>query len=219
MTKNKTRRLFCNNCLFLTSHDCLYCLTDSEPVMSRGQRVDDWLHYWEVYKCRGCGSVSFRYYLSLGGDPDIATEEYYPPRIARKTPAWADDMPGEIQSYLTQVYAALHANSRWLVSCGVRSIVDSVIRDKVGDQNSFKDGIAELVGEGFIGKKEGDHLAVAIDAGSASIHRGYTPSEKETNKVMDIVEHLLQATYSLDAAAKIVKAHTPTRKKREPKKK
>ncbi len=96
---------------------------------------------------------------------------------------------------------------------GARTLVDMAILDKVGDAGNFQQKLEALQDQGFIGKRNREVLAAALDAGNATAHRGHTFKSTEVNQVMDIVENLLQAVYVLENAAEKIKTATPPRKK------
>jgi hypothetical protein len=54
-------------------------------------------------------------------------------------------------------------------------------------------------------------LDAALDAGSASIHRGHRPDAQQLNTVMDIVENLLQSLFVLEKATRHLRQATPVR--------
>lgn len=96
---------------------------------------------------------------------------------------------------------------------GARTLVDMAVLDKVGDAGNFQQKLQALEDKGFIGQRNREVLAAALDAGNASAHRGHEFNADEVNQVMDIVENLLQAIYVLEPAARKIKTATPPRKK------
>jgi hypothetical protein len=66
---------------------------------------------------------------------------------------------------------------------------------------------------GLLSKSAVSFLEVALDAGSASMHRAHRPSSQDLNTVMDIVENFLQSLFVFDKATKDLKATTPQRPK------
>lgn len=94
---------------------------------------------------------------------------------------------------------------------GARAVLDMVLVEVAGDKGSFSAKLDELEKQGFIGSKNKEVLSAALDAGNAASHRGYMPSPKDTNAVMDIVENLLQSIYHLKSLAESLKKTTPVR--------
>jgi hypothetical protein len=60
-------------------------------------------------------------------------------------------------------------------------------------------------------------LEVALDAGSASMHRAHRPTVKQMNTVMDIVENFLHSAFVLEETAPVLEAGIPARPARKKK--
>jgi len=71
-----------------------------------------------------------------------------------------------------------------------------------------------LEGEGYVGRKKREFIAAALEAGNAAAHRGIAPDAKNLNRVMDIVESLLESVYVLGEAAAELRKVTPRRERR-----
>jgi len=160
----------------------------------------------------GCETVCLQKKFWFSEEPQEEQITFYPPQVARRIPKWAYDLPPEIRALLTEVYAALHADSRRLAMMGARAIIDMVLLAKVGDLGPFDKKVDALVKSGYISARNRDVLSTALDAGHAAAHRGHRASVAEANHVMDIVENLLQ-TDILEAAAVELKTTIPSRNK------
>jgi hypothetical protein len=170
----------------------------------------DWWDRYEILQCCGCETISVmhtRYFAPL----DEKTVSFYPPRVSRREPEWSEHLPVAIRSLIGEVYTALAADSRRLAVMGARTVVDTVIAEKVGDLGPFRQKLESLESQGYIGKANREHLAVALDAGSAVAHRGHVPSSEAVEHVMNIVENLLEAVYVLGTAADSLSRETPPR--------
>jgi hypothetical protein len=115
---------------------------------------------------------------------------------------------------LEEVYMALQANSRSLAMMGARALIDMVILKEVGDVGTFAQKLTALRDAGFVGDKHREVLEAALDVGSAVSHRGHCPESKHVAIVMDIVEHLLQAT-ALQSEVGDLKKATPKRARKQ----
>lgn len=69
-----------------------------------------------------------------------------------------------------------------------------------------------MVDERLLSQPEREVLHAAIEAGSASAHRGYQPTQEVLAHVVSIAEHSVQATLLPEVAAEI-KHKTPNRPK------
>lgn len=134
-----------------------------------------------------------------------------PPSVHRQKPDWFNQLPEPLRDLLAEIYSALTIDLRMLPAMGVRAVIDVVCVKLVRDVGTFEKKLALLKGDGHISETEQSILSVAIDAGSASAHRGYVPSRNDLTTLLDIIEHLLRAQYVLPAAAQKMKANTPPR--------
>jgi hypothetical protein len=93
---------------------------------------------------------------------------------------------------------------------GARTLVDMFMTRHVGDIGGFEAKLSELVDKGYLSTRNKDILAAAIEAGNAAAHRGYKPEKSDVERVIDIVENMLQFDV-LDASAKALRSSTPPR--------
>jgi Domain of unknown function (DUF4145) len=194
-------RCFCNQCLRATWHQIL--ASEARGEDNDGFRTSD---EYQIIECKGCGRVSYR---TRSWNSDMTDFDgpyyhhvYYPPLVSRKAPEWLNELPGDVQSVLGEVYVALHAGSRYLATVGARTVLDMLITDKIGDIGSFTQKIQKLEHGGYITNAEAQLMAAVIDAGSASAHRGYAPNSKDLGHVMDILEAILDKLYVAEGRQK-----------------
>ena len=90
--------------------------------------------------------------------------------------------------------------------------------DLIGDIGGFKVKARELVTKGIIDDDEHDILLTLIDAGSASQHRSFNPTEDIVKHMMDILEKILykiciepQEKQALKEKAEALRKETPKR--------
>ncbi len=182
--------------------------------------MDDFSVSWDttytMLECRGCENVTLRRtYVFSEWNAGEAQIEYFPPHLFRKKPDWADELPKDEQSVLTEVYAALASDSRRLALMGDRTLVDLFIVRKIGDQGTFVEKLKKLEQAGFLSAKNSELLGAALNAGHAAAHRAYLPQREQLWTVMDIVENLLQSDL-LAKQTKELRRNTPQRKRRAP---
>jgi hypothetical protein len=206
----------CNECGQETKHNIVH-------RADRRRAYDD-DHYtvevgsiWKVLQCRGCEEVALhRVDWCSEDDPQDGSgpATYFPPRISRRRPAWIDryEVPKEYVGLLSEVYSALHADSRRLAAMGARALIDAYITRRVGDQGDFSKGLAKLVEKNFIREAQREIISAAVDAGNASAHRGHLPSNNDISAVIDIVENLIHNEL-LTEQAQSLRANTPPRHK------
>jgi uncharacterized protein DUF4145 len=202
----------CNTCHRRTNHRRVHQhrRTGGHPREECGW----WSAEYELFVCRGCDEVTLRQRERCYDDePGEAVVTYFPPRVSRPQPAWLGRIKDEnVTALLKEVYAALHADSRRLAMMGCRGVLDRMMVKAVGDVGTFEQKLARMVAQQLLSQPDRGVLAAAIDAGSASAHRGYLPTPEALDHVVSIVEHTVQATL-LPSVAKEIKRTTPRRRK------
>lgn len=199
--------LHCNDCHGNTRNTLV------KRIRFTGEDEEQGFHWsttYDVFQCRGCEGVVLRKIFWFSENPD-ADEEFFPPPVTRWLPKWQYKVPNEIRLLLQEVYNAMHSDSRSLAMMGARAIIETAMVSKVGDKGSFACHLKAMERVGLLSKSAVTFLEVALDAGSASMHRAHRPSSQDLHTVMDIVENFLQALFVLEKAAKDLKASTPQR--------
>ena len=209
-------KIHCNVCGNKTNHKvrCANTVTREDFIKEAGESgiTFEEKETFEILQCLGCDEMAVRQSFWHEGYGE-GTPRYYPPRISRRTPRWLAQLPKQVRAVVDEVYKALQNNSPRLATIGARTIVDLVILDKVGDIGSFAKKLEALESQGYVGRKNREFVAAALEAGSAAAHRGVAPSISDLNRVMDIVEGLLESVYILEDAATQLRKTTPPRPK------
>jgi hypothetical protein len=174
-----------------------------------GGAPPDLEYEYAMLECGGCQSISLRVDEMLGGT--LFSTNFYPPRVAREKPAWSRDLPIQIQSLLTEIYAALADDSRKLAVMGARAILDIVMTQKVGRLGTFQRRLKALEAKGYIGRANREILRASLDARGTAAQKAYAPTSDIVNEIMDIIENLLHAIYIVPKSLKKIKRSTPRR--------
>ena len=202
----------CNSCGHPTNH-LVVAIRQVEAWFEQegleGGAPPDVEYEYAMLECNGCQSISLRVDELLDGA--LFSSTFYPPRVQRKKPAWSRDLPIQLQSLITEVYAALADDSRKLAVMGARTILDIVMTQKVGRLRTFQSRLKALEAKGFIGKANREILRAALEGRGAAAQRAYAPSSDIVNEVMDIIENLLHAVYIFPKSLKKIKRSTPRR--------
>ncbi|MCX5638317.1 MAG: DUF4145 domain-containing protein [Planctomycetota bacterium] len=203
-------RAYCNSCGRETHHIPLHkheeTIEEKEGNFTR-QKND----CWELLKCCGCDEIRVRQvfnYIGLG-QPQI---RYYPPVEIRRLPKWACKLPEEVRELQLEVYSAMHGNNLRLATMGARTLIDMAILVLVGDKGTFDNKLDAMIKEKYLAERDKSALMIALDTGSAASHRGHKPTFDDLNKVMDIVEHLLEQVFYLQGLGDKLKNSVPPRK-------
>ena len=141
-----------------------------------------------VVRCGGCKEISIRneswHYnlLASGGENDPVAEltevTFSPPRLWRRLPDWLTKLERtepDLYDLLQEIYLATHDGQVRLLASGVRTALDRVMVNIVGDVGDFPAKLNAMVAQGHLSSKQRDMLDTVIDAGSATAHRGFKP--------------------------------------------
>jgi len=220
MKERKIIKAHCNVCFGEKRHEVLHI----EEFNHTEQLAEDVFWYsgqsFELLKCAGCESVKLRHKRWHSEDYDAEGNErihvtYYPPSVSRREPEWLSSC-GDFRTpelLFNEVYIALQNNCRRLAAMGVRSVIEHIMIEKVGDNGSFRNNLNNLEAAGFISKKQAEALGSIIEAGNATTHRGFEPSEEDLTTLLDIAESLYETVYIHPQQADSLKKRIPPRTK------
>lgn len=187
-----TERAHCNSCDRETIHDVVGTRSQNGSQPYDEEISIWWIIRYAMLECRGCESILVRREYEFSewnpGDKEVT---YFPPRLSRREPEWAEELPGNEAELLREVYSAVASNARRLAMMGSRALIDRFIARTVGDVGSFGEKLQKLESTGYLSRLSREALDAALDAGNASAHRGYQPTEEHLSNALDIVEHLL----------------------------
>ena len=222
------KRQFCNTCNGFTNHQIM-----GEPVSHSSEPIT-----WTLWQCCGCEDIFLlKQILSVYDSLDEEGEENepealcerIPPKIEYRLPTWVDKInereesreePGfleqvdtSIRQLMTEIYTALNHEAFNLACTGLRTVLDCVFVDKVGNnlktRATFEQKLQAMVDHGLISSQGKDKLNVVIEVGSASAHRGLTPPPHILKEALDITEHLLQELYIHPRGVEALRNITP----------
>jgi hypothetical protein len=150
---------------------------------------------YETIQCRGCTAVSLKETWLKGRQIT-----YYPsPRNfpLRSLPDWWDlyEWDSKMEALIREVYEADSNGSSRLAMIGIRAILEQVMIDKVGDNNSISGNLQKFQEDGYISTPQHDSLRRVLDAGSAAMHRDYVPDPESLMVAFWVLENILYAAY------------------------
>lgn len=206
-------RAHCNQCLRSTNHFILAVRDVHDEDPEHGFWSDT---RYEMLECCGCERITLRETYRWVGEPE-PNVTYFPPAVTRRMPAWMTETEfaveqRELCDLLREIYTAMHSRSNRIALMGLRAVIDMVVAQKFGDRGTFGRALDAMEGAGYIGRVNRQFLEAAVDAGSAASHRGFRPDDRDLNRIMDIVENLVQTVCVLGAAAEAIRKGTPPRK-------
>jgi hypothetical protein len=164
---------WCNTCFRETQHD----IRAQDALAAESGNAAATRRTTLVLRCRGCGSWSIR--TDIAG-PDGTFSEREPPRQWRRPPEWLPHLAAidaDLGSLLEEVYIAANSRQLRLLSMGVRAALDHTMVRMIGDVGPFEKKLEEMQAKGYLSPRQHEMLAMVIDVGSATMHRGYRPPE------------------------------------------
>jgi len=216
---------YCNKCTGHRNHEVLHKeATSWEEYIAEEYSIygDD---IYEMVKCCGCETISFRHKSRFSEDTnykgDLNTStNYYPAAIYRKKPKWINELLSPldfndsfVSDIIDEIYIALQNNSHRLAALGIRTLIEHIMIDKVGDNGTFNKNMDKFHSEGFISKLQRDALEPIIEAGHATMHRAFAPSEKDLIILIDITESIIESIYINQQRADKISKKVPKRNK------
>ena len=225
---DETRKLMahCNNCLGERDH---YLLHEEEQTWEQqyafsGVYGSD---TFRMLKCCGCRNVTLQKSTWSSEETDengdgIPYVTYYPPAISRSSPKWLAELHllrGNDEQYIAEllheIYSALHNDSRRLAVMGVRALLEHLMLSTLkNDYGSFKKNLDNFEVQGHLSATQRKIIEPILEAGHATIHRGFTPSVVDVTTVVDVAESLVATTYVLAEQAAELDRRVPKRKKK-----
>ncbi|WP_439925266.1 DUF4145 domain-containing protein [Nitrobacter sp. JJSN] len=187
-----------------------------------------------ILQCPACETVYHQTNMTCSEDYDLIENEFtgetefilnedikhWPPPTKRQRPAWLDKLPTvdtDLYRLLRDVYSALDADLDVLAAIGIRTTFDRGSELlSVDPAKTFKDKIDDLVIGGHIGANERDALSIMTEAGNASAHRGWKPTEAQLETMLQIIESFVHRSFILKADITKLRNAVPAKPKRKP---
>lgn len=223
---NGVKFAYCNKCGQETSHRIVLSNTDdwSEVIATYEDIVDitiDGSDVREFLKCCGCQESVFLHtsyfseHVDFTGRP-IPCVRRFPAKQERKFPEWVESgryvsRDHFLNRLLREVYTSISHDLYGVAAMGVRSVIELMMVERVGDRGAISKNIATFESEGYIGPKQRKVLADTVDFGSAAVHRDFAPSKLEVLLALDIAETIAKQTYVHSEEASELGRRTPKR--------
>lgn len=215
-------RCWCNQCLKPTDHDVLHVASYDEA----DEENFDWKTMSYTLRCRGCGDTCLREEITGDViDADNPQVRYKPRRLWARPPSWVGKLwqvnPG-LSDLLDEVYSATNEHQTRLLAMAIRTALDYAMNNIVGDMGGFEEKLQEMVAQGHLSANDQKNLAIVVDAGSATSHRGYKTSDRaHLQEMLTVMENVIRNHYitgpALLAMRKTIPPRPPRQSKKEPK--
>jgi hypothetical protein len=185
-----------------------------------------------ILRCGGCKEVYFQQSRIFSEDWDYGDEvdaegrpfpvyndktTYYPAPAKRKRPEWLLlDVDTTLGGLLRETYRALDVDARVLAATGARTVFDRAAELlKINPAITFKEKLDALHIAGHIGNAEREHLDVLTDAAGAAARRGWQPTVKQVDTIMNILETFIYRTFVIAGEVSKLKAQIPPKQERQ----
>lgn len=201
MSTSERLKLHCNLCLGLRWHSVLF-----SKAQEHYEEYDDGNDYFEktAYKlaeCDGCESITMHTSWSNSGQSE-PIEDQWPPKVSRRQPKWmfqlflADSIGNPFKyEFIGEIYSSLKAGNLRLSVLGVRALLEQIMLEHVGDQGTFQKNLDAFEAAGFLSRVQREALGPVIEAGHASMHRGFKASGQEVEAILDVTENVIESIY------------------------
>lgn len=210
--QGQTVECSCSECHRSTKHEIVTEATKNGSVGSREYEIY-WSTEYQVIRCRGCETLSFRRVSSNSEDTPIQIgedeweenicEELFPsPHEGRKSLSDNQLLPDKIQRIYEETLTALNGQQEVLCGIGIRAIVETVCKDKSAAGGDLSSKINSLIGLGVLTLDGANILHKLRTLGNNAAHEVKPHTPKELGLAFDVLDHLLLGVYILPEHAK-----------------
>ena len=112
---------------------------------------------------------------------------------SKDSPFWFGET--EVEQLLKEIYSAVQNGSPRLAVMGIRSLLETVMIEKVGDSGLIGTNVKNFIAQGYIAPKHEDIFRLQVEAGHAGMHRNYVPTKEELEVLLNITESLIETVY------------------------
>jgi hypothetical protein len=202
MTPNlKKIKLHCNGCLGERWHSVRHFVQKIHTENDIDEYIYEETCKYRLAECDGCEHISLHMEWRSSSHSDWVISQW-PPKMSRRKPKWmidlffSDNVSNPLkQEFFNEIYTSLESNNLRLAVLGIRALLEHVMIDSVGDHNSFENNLKKMHENGFISKLQKEAIEPIIEAGHASMHRGFKASAVEVEACLDVVENLIESIY------------------------
>ncbi|MBA3285360.1 MAG: DUF4145 domain-containing protein [Nitrosopumilus sp.] len=220
--ENTPIKIYCNSCRRTTNH---IIVKQEEREIHDDEAQAIFYDSWDILKCLGCETISFRHLSSNSDNYDPETGAQY--ETVRLYPIRSDksfaikpyyNVPAIVRNIYRETLDAYNNGLNLLSAAGLRAIIESIcshenIRDGLV-QKDLIDGTTKavrtknLMGKinglqenGIITKKQVSILHEHRYLGNDALHSLDTPDKKVLGTAIEIIEHVLDLLYEIDQKA------------------
>ena len=210
-------KLYCTRCDYETNQKVLLNKNNLEPREIFSNAFSDnsvWIvivRIWTISECTGCNYINGQIETRTGPNKEHSEIEILSPSKKSVSPqGWMFELPRLYAEMIVEIYNSINIKSYRLTAIGIRTLLDLLIADSVGDKGTYKEKIERLIDEQIINKNQYELTNLIIEAGNAAAHRAHKPDIETLGQILDMVENILR-TQVLLANSKKIKDSIPKR--------
>ena len=136
---------------------------------------------------------------------------FFKDNTSARKPEWYDYLGDTQKALILEIDSALSNKLEALPTIGLRTLLETIMVEKIGDIGGFAKKVKRFTEEGYVTPKMTEALSHVLDAGSASAHRAYFPSRENLITCVELVKHLMHGIYILRPSIEKVADNTPKR--------
>lgn len=139
------------------------------------------------------------------------SEGFFSTDDSSEKPKWLDELDDHKKHLIGEIDTALKSGLMALPTMGLRTLIDLVIVEHVGDKGTFKDKLAAFEKEGLVSPQQREQIETVLEAGNAASHRAYFPNKNDLQTCVDVIKHMMHGVYALHHRTKQLSNNTPKR--------
>lgn len=201
---SKTLRVLCEQCGKETNHKIIATKT----IGTTSEDECNWSTDYQIVRCCGCDTISFREETSTEDDYDpqtgesVPTIKLYPPRIVGRRPLENDhNLPTSIRRIYREILSAMNNSSVILAAIGLRTLIEGVCTDQKVKGANLEKKIDALSSTGVLSINQAKILHAHRFLGNVAAHEILPAKPQELVVALDIAETLLKTIYILPELA------------------
>jgi hypothetical protein len=237
-TRNLVVVLPCVKCKLPTKHQVMASFDEEGCVYDKSEGWSaDWKNNYQVVKCKGCDSASFRHLHWDSESENRAfgengeTERLFPKRSANSIDAKPlINAPKNVRRIYKEAVECFNNDCFTLCAAGLRAIVESICIDKnivdgpISEQKkggetkivrrtNLQGKIAGLSEKKLLAPDHADILHKFRHMGNDAVHEFDQPSAADLRSAINIIEHTVENLYDLPINAASIKHSAKSRRK------
>jgi hypothetical protein len=148
---------------------------------------------------------------SFGDNDKRETSGFFTDKELHNTPEWYGFLNNTQRALIWEINTAISIELEALPTIGLRTLLETIIVEKVGDEGGFRAKVERFQKGGYVTSKSAEALSHVLDAGNASAHRAYFPNKEDLVICVEVVKHLMHGIYILHPQVERVAENTPKR--------